>query len=142
MTPELITATARGMLRTPFRHHGRVPGLGLDCAGLLVCVCRELALPIEDVQGYGRNPYNGLLEASIRRQPFLREVPRSDLLPSDVLLMRFASEPQHIAIYLGLIDGNPYICHAYERSGAVVEHRLSAVWRARITHVFRFEGIE
>lgn len=136
MGPDQIINTARGMLRTPFLHQGRVPGRGLDCAGLLVCVCRELGLPVEDERGYGRNPWGGLLEQAIRRQPFLREVPKADLQPADVLLMRFTQAPQHIAIVTthGLI-------HAYEHSAAVVEHRLADVWRARITHVFRFEGI-
>ncbi len=136
MSPELIVATARGALGTPFRHQARVLGLGLDCAGLLVHVCQELGLPVEDVQGYGRNPWNGLLEQAIRRQPFLREVSRQALQPGDVLLMRFSQAPQHVAI---ATDAG--IIHAYEHSGAVVEHRLADVWRARITHVFRFEGI-
>ncbi|WP_418936353.1 NlpC/P60 family protein [Metapseudomonas furukawaii] len=109
----------------------------MDCAGLFVFVCLAHGLPVEDVQGYGRNPFNGLLEDAIRRQPFLREVPKADLQPGDVLLMRFSQAPQHIAIATehGMI-------HAYEHSGAVVEHRLAEVWRARITHVYRFEGIE
>lgn len=136
MSPDLIIATARSMLKTPFRHQARVPGRGLDCAGLLVCVCQELGLSVEDVQGYGRNPFNGMLEEAIRSQPFLREVAKAALQPGDVLLMRFSQEPQHIAIATdhGMI-------HAYEHSGAVVEHRIADVWRARITHVFRFEGI-
>lgn len=136
ITADLIVATARCMLNTPFKHQARVPGLGLDCAGLLVCVCQELGLPIQDVQGYGRNPFNGLLEQAIRRQSFLREVSKADIQPSDVLLMRFDKAPQHIAIAT-----EHGIIHAYEHSGAVVEHRLADVWRARITHVFRFEGI-
>ncbi|MCY1441669.1 putative phage cell wall peptidase, NlpC/P60 family [compost metagenome] len=137
MTSEEIIAVARSMLKTPFKHQARVPGLGLDCAGLLVCVCQELGVPIEDVQGYGRNPFNGLLEAAIRRQPFLREVPKGELQPGDVLLMRFSQAPQHVAIVTDL-----GIIHAYEHSGSVVEHRLADVWRARITHAFRFEGIQ
>ncbi|WP_330115601.1 NlpC/P60 family protein [Pseudomonas sp. JS3066] len=137
MTPEDIIAAARQSLRTPFRHQGRVPGLALDCAGLFVCTCRAVDLPVEDEQGYGRTPFQGLLLEAIRRQPFLQEVPKADLQPSDVLLMRFTREPQHIAIATdaGMI-------HAYEHSGAVVEHRLADVWRSRITHVFRFEGLE
>lgn len=137
MNPELIITTARQALRTPFKHQGRVAGLGLDCAGLLVYVCQTLGLPVQDEQGYGRNPWNGLLEQAIERQPFLRRVERQHLQPADVLLLRFSQAPQHVAIATenGMI-------HAYEHSGSVVEHRLAAVWRARITHVYRFEGIE
>lgn len=137
MSPEEIIAAARSMLKTPFKHQARVPGRGLDCAGLLVCTCWAVGLPVEDVQGYGRNPWSGQLEQAIRRQPFLREVPKTDLRPSDVLLMRFSKAPQHVAIVTDL-----GIIHAYEHSGAVVEHRLADVWRARITHAFRFEGIQ
>lgn len=137
MTPELIIAAARGALRTPFRHQGRVAGLGLDCAGLLVHVCQVLELSVVDEQGYGRSPWNGLLEQAIRRQPFLREIGRHEYQPGDVLLMRFSQAPQHVAIVTDL-----GIIHAYEHSGSVVEHRLADVWRARITHAFRFEGIQ
>lgn len=136
ITAEKIVAAARSMLGTPFRHQGRVPGVGLDCAGVLVCDCRELGLPVEDVDGYGRNPFQGLLEQAIRRQPFLREVAKADIRPGDVLLMRFYEAPQHIAIAT-----EHGIVHAYENAGKVVEHRLSGFWKARITHVFRFEGI-
>ena len=35
---------ARTYIDTPFQHMGRLPGVGLDCAGVLVCVARELSL--------------------------------------------------------------------------------------------------
>lgn len=130
---DVITA-ARAYLGVPFRHQGRTPPLALDCAGLFVLVCHDLGLPVEDEQGYGRNPYKGLLEQCIARQPFLARVPREDMQAGDILLMRFAGDPQHIAIHAG-----DTMIHAYEHSGRVVEHRLADVWRARVVSVYRFE---
>lgn len=132
-----VVAAARAYLGVPFRHQGRTPPLVLDCAGLFVMVCRDLGLPVIDEQGYGRNPYRGLLEQCIERQPFLRRIPREEMGEGDVLLMRFDCAPQHIAIHAG-----QSMIHAYEQIGRVVEHRLAGAWRARIVHAYRFEGVQ
>lgn len=129
-----IVAAARELIDTPFRHQGRAPGVGLDCAGVFVLVCRAFALPVEDEPAYGRNPYKGLLEQCIERQPFLAKVPKDEAREGDILLMKFEGEPQHIAIHAGTT-----MIHSYERVGRVVEHRISSMWRARIVHVYRFE---
>lgn len=131
---DIITA-ARVHLGTPYRHQGRVPGLALDCAGLFVAVCQDLGLQVEDEAGYGRTPFKGLLEQCIDRQPFLTRVPREQMQAGDVLLMRFQTDPQHVAFHAG-----DTMIHAYSNVGRVVEHRLADVWRARIVHVYRFEG--
>jgi hypothetical protein len=52
--------------------------------------------------------------------------------------MRFAGDPQHLAICAG-----DTIIHAYESAGQCCEHRLSDdLWAARIVRVYRFRGIE
>lgn len=136
MTEADVIQLARAQLGTPFKHQGRVPGLALDCAGLFVVVASALGLQVLDEQGYGRNPWHGLLEQCIARQPFLREVPKGEMRSGDVLLMRFTGEPQHIAIHAGAT-----VIHAYESVGRVVEHRLADVWRARVVRVYRFEDL-
>lgn len=130
-----IIAAARAHLNVPFRHQGRTPSLALDCAGLFVLVCRDLGLPVIDEQGYARTPYNGLLEQCIDRQPFLRRISKEQAREGDVLLMRFDTEPQHIAFHAGYS-----MIHAYEHAGKVVEHRLASVWKARIVRAYQFEG--
>lgn len=142
MTRDDIIAAAREVEGTAFRHQGRVPGLGLDCAGVLVHCFQRLGLPYRDEMGYPRNPFDGQLEKILDSQPSLRRVDRADLQPGDVLCMRMARDPQHIAIYLGLIDGHPYITHGSSEHGKVATHRLDALWGARIVRVYRFEGLE
>ena len=128
-----VLSAARACLDTPFAHQGRIPGLALDCAGLVVVVAKAIGADYNDHRGYSRSPSNGLLEAALDAQPCLDRV--YDMQPGDVLLMRFASDPQHLAIYAG-----DTIIHSYSQVGKVCEHRLADVWRSRIVRVYRFKA--
>jgi cell wall-associated NlpC family hydrolase len=137
MTADDILAAARQCLGTPFRHQGRLLGVGLDCAGVAIHVARQIGVGHLDVSGYGRTPVDGQLEHSLDSQPCLERVARvDDRLPGDLLLMRFAGDPQHLAITTG-----DTLIHAYESVGSCCEHRLSSMWAARIVQVYRFRGI-
>ena len=128
---------ALACLKTPFHHQGRVPGRGLDCAGLYIHVMRELGLSYADVQGYPRNPYDGQLEAQMDAQPSLERIAVADAQAGDWLCMRIKSAPQHLALHAGVIDGVPYIIHSSEEHGGVVHHRLDSLWRARVLRAYR-----
>ena len=123
-------------LGTPFMHQGRIAGLGLDCAGLYVHICKELGLAHSDAKGYPRNPYDGQLEKQLDAQPCLERV--ADAQPGDILAMRISKQPQHIGIHAGFIDGHPYIIHASEEHGKTCMHRMDDLWRARVLRVYRF----
>lgn len=131
MTPHDIILAARECLDTPFRHQGRLPGFALDCAGVAVHVARRVGCEPDEPAAYGRLPHGGLLEHWLHRQPFLvrADAPQA----GDLLLMRFAAEPQHLAIHAGAT-----IVHAYQAIGRTVEHDLDAKWRRRIVRVYRF----
>lgn len=137
MTADDIIAAARQCLGTPFKHQGRLLAFGLDCAGVAIHVARQLGVDAIDVSGYGRSPSNGQLEAALASQPSLQQIePIAGRQPGDVLLMRFETDPQHIAIFTG-----ESIIHAYESVGACCEHRLSSAWARRIVRVYRFRGV-
>lgn len=133
VTREQIVAEARTWLKTPFRHQGRVRGVGVDCAGVVVGVAHALGLSTFDHTGYGREPHGGMLKRLL--DAHLDRV-TGEPQPGDVLLMRFEREPQHLAIVsdLGII-------HAYERVGRCVEHGLDEVWRRRIVRAYSFLGL-
>lgn len=138
MTADDILCAARACLETPFRHQGRAIGVGLDCAGLLIVVARQLGFDPIDVDGYGRTPAGGLLESALDRQACLRRI--GDIgtrQPGDLLLLRFAGDPQHLAI-----DAGETMIHAYASVGKCCEHRLSLPWAARIVRVYRFAGVD
>jgi len=130
---DIITA-ARSQLGVKFRHQGRLPGQCLDCAGLAAYVAGQIGAEFNEWPGYGRTPYNGLLEYVLDGQPCLERV--YDRQSGDILLMRFNSEPQHVAICAG-----DTVIHSYSEAGKVVEHDLDEVWLARIVRVYRFKGL-
>ena len=133
---ERALEVATEALGTPFLHQGRVAGIGLDCAGLCVHICRELGLDHEDSSGYPRNPYDGQLVKQLDAQPCLARISYAGT--GDILVMRISRQPQHIGIHAGYIDGHPYIIHASEEHGGTVMHRLDELWNARIMRVYRF----
>ncbi len=138
MNQQMIDA-ATAVLGTPFRHQGRVAGLGLDCAGVLAHCLDSLGLPYDDVDGYARSPFDGQLEKALDAQPSLRQIPVTEAEGGDVLLMRMKSAPQHIAIHAGQVRGMTYIIHGSEEHGKVAHHRLDDLWRARVVRAYRVE---
>lgn len=126
---EIVTA-ARRWLGTPFHHQGRVRGVGVDCAGLVIGVARELGIFHIDVTGYGHRPDDREMEHLVRAH--LAEIPLADAAPGDVLLMLIGGRPQHLAIRTDV-----GIIHAYAPARKVVEHRIDEVLAARIHAAFR-----
>lgn len=132
-----IVERARVYLHTPYQHQGRKLGVGVDCAGLLVCVAKDLQLGTGlDVPVYGRNPQTQALQAVLAQEAHLVQ-DTSPWLPGQICLIRFAQDPQHLAV-VGDIDGQLTIIHAYSTAGAVVEHRLADVWRSKVVARYEF----
>ena len=135
MTPDNIIAAARRAVGTPFRHQGRAPGVALDCAGLALHVAGAVGVAAIDKEGYPRQPFGGVLEATLNEQPGLVQV--FAMLPGDILLMRFKAGPQH----LGIVTGTTLI-HAYAPSRIVCEHDFTPEWAARVVAIYRFVGVD
>jgi len=137
VTASDIIAAARQCLGAPFRHQGRSIETGLDCAGVALHVAQACGCDVLDVTGYGRTPANGQLESTLDQQPHLVRVPDIESRqPGDLLLMRFANEPQHIAVLTG-----DSVVHAYASVGKCCEHILDNKWARRIVRVYRFAGV-
>lgn len=128
-----IVAAARACMGTPFRHQGRLPGVGLDCAGLCIVALRAAGVEMRDVKAYGRVPNEGRLQQAIDAQPGLRRIALADAGAGDVVLIRFGTEPSHV----GLLSAQGCIIHAYERIGRVVEHRIDATLQLQIVAAWR-----
>lgn len=139
LTPDesaALVAACRSQLNVRFRHAGRKPGTGFDCAGLIAWGLLEIGKPIADRKGYGREPYrDGLRETLLAN--FGPPVPVEDLQAGDVALMTFAQEPRHVGLLFDHPGGGLAIVHTYGTVKRVVEHSLNAQWRGWITEVFR-----
>lgn len=137
MTADDIIRTARDVIGARFRHLGRDPANGLDCAGLIVHVAKELDIVHDDLPVYPRLPSGGLLESMLDAQPELERV-KGRPNAGDILLMRFGGDPQHLAI----LTADNTIVHAWAIARKVCEHDLTDEWRRRIVRAYRFRGVE
>jgi cell wall-associated NlpC family hydrolase len=135
VTREQIVAAARRWLGTPFHHQGRLKGVGVDCAGVIVEVARELKIGDVDVQGYGHRPDSRELEQLCRDHMTL--IPFDQSKPGDVLLIMIDSAPQHLAFRtdVGLL-------HSYAPARRVVEHGIDQGWADKIVAAFILPGVE
>ncbi len=129
-----ISAAALAMVGTPFHAQGRLPGVGLDCIGVVVCLARHFNLPHTDVAAYPLRP-NGMLMPLLDAQ--LVRVHREPQ-EGDVLLMSFAGEPHHVAVMVG----GGRIVHAYATVRKCVVQSYTDHWRAKVRAVYQFPGVE
>jgi cell wall-associated NlpC family hydrolase len=51
-----FAAAVEGYVGTPWKHQGRLPGVGLDCAGLVACGLRSVGEDPADEIDYPRQP--------------------------------------------------------------------------------------
>jgi cell wall-associated NlpC family hydrolase len=132
-----IVEVARRCLGTPFRHQGRLPGVGLDCVGLLVVVARECGITYRDERSYSRMP-NGVTLMDRLLESCDQHATAEDALPGSVLVFEFLGPkwPQHV----GIRTDRGFI-HTYGRIGKVCEHGYDAEWRGRTVAALDFKGV-
>ena len=130
----LIVETARSWLGTPFKHQGRVKGLGVDCVGLIIGIAHEIGYSNYDFTNYGRQPHGGTLVKIMGDH--LDLIPIEDAVEGDIYVMRWENEPQHMGI-----KTDKGIIHSYESIGKCVEHGLDSKWHKRIVAAYRYRDI-
>lgn len=130
---DAIVAEARSMIGTPWHHQGRLPGVGLDCIGLVVCVLERLGYTAKDRYGYRRAPVPAEFIAAVREQAM--EKPIDEMAKGDMLLIAPGKLLQHAAIY----SGNDTIIHA--RTKAAVEEVTLGLLRTKVRHCFDLSSL-
>lgn len=140
-----IVAEARSWRKTPFHHQGRVRGVGTDCIGVPLETGKTLGLLPADlvITGYPRQPDGTSLMAHCDR--WLVRIPRAEMAPGDVIVVRFDRDPQHVGVLGDYRHGGLSMIHALgtpDGRGEVVEHRLDAGTLARLVAVYRFPGVD
>lgn len=118
-----VVACARTWLGTPYHHQARAKGVGVDCAGLVIGVARELdcVAPGFDIEGYARQPDGWSFLAWSDQH--MRRIARAQMAPGSCVVVRFGRHPQHIGIVGDYLHGGLSIIHAMVGRG-VVETRL------------------
>lgn len=113
-----VVARARAWLGTPYHHQGRVLGAGVDCAGLLCEVYREVGLmPEIDAGNYPCDWHLHRGEELILAWADRFAVPvQGEPLPGDAVLFKFGRTFSHACIVVSW----PWVIHAERRNGCVL----------------------
>jgi len=150
VTRDLIVATARNWVGTPYHHQAAVRGAGCDCLGMIRGVYRELygsepEQPPPYTPTWGDYSAEELMLGAARRH--LVEVAsvhkglvlrNAVWLPGDVLLFR--PRPDAVAKHCAVVTGPDSMVHSY--TGVGVTETSIGIWAKRVVGVFSFPGID
>ena len=123
---------ALALLRTPFHWGGRAPGVGLDCAGVIVSAAALCGSTIQDYKGYGANTDPDAIMN--RLIPQMEPIAVDDAQPGDVLVfwLRSKDRPAHI----GILAEDGQVIHAHKSAGACVREPMGS-WRRHVFGAYR-----
>lgn len=125
-------AYGRLWLGTPWKHHQRCLGVGVDCVQFLCAIADNIGIP-QQLGNYYRIPVRDSLYQRMLENGFI-EKPIEERLPGDIAVFKLGGIPHHTGLIteVGLI-------HADMFSGRVVEQRLDDRYRKRLIHLFDLE---
>jgi cell wall-associated NlpC family hydrolase len=136
-----IFETARGFHGTRFRHQGRLPGIGLDCVGVVSKTAHALGISQYDFTNYPRNPDFYTFQSHFDNN--MRKKKLADILPGDVVIFKQRMFTCHCGI-IGDRRGLSLI-HAYLPRKAVTEEDfLNSEWDKpdRFVAAYEYIGLE
>ena len=139
---DMIVMEARSWLGTPFAWGQRCKGVGVDCAQLIYACLEAAGLKLGDTMVYSRDvDLIARVEAVLSEH--CQEVPVSEMVAGDIIVIRTRALPQHGGICIGngeaihaaTVTGGDSSGHA---KGSVVKLPLSDQWMGRIHKVYRY----
>lgn len=141
-----IIASAMSWIETPYHHHARIKGVGIDCAQLIVGVALECelltlaqatAIPSYSVQWHLHNKEEKMIE----QLEFCGCVDTKNTTPyatpGDIITFKFGRTSSH----LGICVSPTRFIHADLAAGKVVCVSMNDEWVQRWTHTFLFPGL-
>lgn len=142
---EKIVETARALVGGPWRHQGRSPETGLDCAGLVIWVGWELGLVPHDFdfRGYRREPDGRTLAQALALHAVQKQWPNWE--PGDIVLLRDISTrwPCHMGILAVRPKSEyPNLIHSWAKmKRRIIEVRFDEEWQSRMVGLYRYKGL-
>lgn len=141
-----VVRVARSYIGTPFHHAARAPGKGLDCAGLVICAMRALALvpPAWDVQDYPQLPDGSFVPLCDRHLVNIRV---ADMRAGDVAVLAYGMGPQHMGVIADCEQGPScfWLVHASNRPSVrparVIESRFVISRAQRLVAAYSIPGV-
>lgn len=134
-----VVAEAKRWIGTPYHHHGRVIGAGVDCVQILCAVYETCGVIGPTDPGFYATDWHlhhsdelylqGLLQASA--------IETEDPLPGDVVMFRFGRTWSHGGI---LVDDETVV-HAYLHRGVIVTRLNEEPLAGRKPRFFTLNGL-
>lgn len=136
-----IISYARETTDTPWVHQGRMPHVGIDCAGVVLYVARRAGVTDFEPPPYDRHArWEDFLGYF---QQHLPQIEINDARPGDVLIFRQEKYPCHCGIMTSPDpDGTPRFIHGYALRRKVTEERYTADWRKLTRAAFKYPNLE
>lgn len=159
-------AAARAMKGTPFRDQGRLPGVGLDCGGVVVVSAHQVGIAPEfDFTAYSKFPRPKMVREILCANLDVVQGGMAAARSGDVGLIDEGGYAVHMGIFAAADLDRPIaarfadVCnfstgqppvgaaqmcfiHASARDGCVVEHRVDDAFARSLRGVFRFREVE
>ena len=132
---ELIT-TATSWMDTPWRHHQKCQGAGVDCVNLLMAIADTHGIEYGSISNYRRRPVNN--ELVIHLLKYFQPKSLFNLLPGDILLFLIEQIPHHVGIYAG----SSLFIHADAAQEKVCYGVLEPRWLRVLTLVLQIPNIQ
>lgn len=127
-----IASAAVRCIGTPFGHRGRIPGIRLDCAGLVLVSHWSAGVDLPDCIGYGPLPRRSVLMSELELRA--ERIHRDDSEPGDIVL--FEGRPNY-PMHFGILLGPESFVHAHQAANGTVQTRLSKAWSMRLHSIWR-----
>lgn len=122
-TRAAIVAEARSWLGTPYHHHAKLKGIGVDCAQILIAIyCDALELAPPQEPGHYSTQWHLHRSEEVYLQWLQAAGARAVQTPApgDIAMFKFGRTFSHSAIHVG--DG--LLVHAFMGAG-VIESRIT-----------------
>jgi NlpC/P60 family putative phage cell wall peptidase len=141
MRKQIVNAAIE-WLETPYHHHARVKGVGIDCAQLLVAVALDLGL-LNERQAQLVPNYPPEWHLHNREEHLLEYLELMGCVETskpgigDIMCFKFGRTCSHVGI---MVNDHQFI-HACLRSGKVVVNSLNDDWTTRWAKTYQFPGV-
>jgi hypothetical protein len=146
MTGEDVVQKARSFIGTKWHHQARLPGVAMDCGGVVVCAAQALLLPFEDHEpGYGPMPDGVKLRAHFEKQC----TRITEFEPGAIALFRWSIHPQHVAVISRWRETSWGMIHCWAGGvRKVTEHEITPEWEEKLVRddlglvLYRLPGVD
>lgn len=134
-----LVSEAETWINTPWRHQGRLRGLGVDCVGFISEVAKDAGIASLEIPDNYRPHEDGTIMVQLLRE-HMTLVPTEEMQAGDVLAfcdeaLQSPDIPRHLAFVQEVTPKTVFIIHASQHG--VRRHRIDSSWRRRIHSTWR-----